>query len=211
MPVSGGGLEQCYNAQAGVDADTMLVVATTLTQAPNDKQQVEPILKVLQGQTTKLGSATALIADTGYCSDNNVKACVDAQMEPLLSLARQDHHPHWRERFTEPAPLVEDATPMQSMVHRLSTIAGKAAYAIRKQSASASVPPATASNTPSTTHTWKCTCSFRLEPNRWMKATAPMCSAALSTCAAPGLAVGAPRSLRALRAADCTPWWARLR
>jgi transposase len=40
MPVSGGGFEQCYNAQAGVDAVTMLVVATTVTQAPNDKQQV---------------------------------------------------------------------------------------------------------------------------------------------------------------------------
>ncbi len=31
MPVAGGGFEQCYNAQAGVDADTMLVLATTLT------------------------------------------------------------------------------------------------------------------------------------------------------------------------------------
>ena len=49
---------------------------------------------------------------------------------PLLSLARHDYHPHWRERFNEPAPLVTDATPMQAMVHRLSTIAGRA---IRKQ------------------------------------------------------------------------------
>jgi hypothetical protein len=44
-----------------------------------------------------------------------------------------DHHPHWRERLTEPAPLKADATPMQAMTHRLSTIAGKAAYAIRNQ------------------------------------------------------------------------------
>ena len=28
MPVAGGGFEQCYNAQAAVDTDTMLVVAT---------------------------------------------------------------------------------------------------------------------------------------------------------------------------------------
>lgn len=133
MPVAGGGFEQCYNAQAAVDADTMLVVATTLTQAPNDKQQVQPIIKVLLEQAPKLGNVQTLIADTGYCSENNVKACVDAKIEPLLCVARQDHHPHWRERFTEPAPLVEDATPMRTMVHRLSTIAGKAAYAIRKQ------------------------------------------------------------------------------
>ena len=66
MPVAGGGFEQCYNAQAGVDAHTMLVVAATLTQAPNDKQQVQLMLKVLQEQAPKLGDARILIADTGY-------------------------------------------------------------------------------------------------------------------------------------------------
>ena len=133
MPVAGGGFGQCYNAQAGVDADTMLVVAVTLTQAPNDKQQVQPILKVLKAQEVKLGAATTLIADTGYCSDNNVKACEDAKMVPLIAVARQDRHPHWRERFTEPAVLEVDATPMKAMTHRLTTLAGRAAYAIRKQ------------------------------------------------------------------------------
>lgn len=133
MPVSGGGFEQCYNAQAGVDAATMLVVATTLTQAPNDKQQVQPILGVLQAQAARLGTATALIADTGYCSENNVKVCEEARLTPLIAVARQDHHPHWSERFTEPEPLQADATPMQAMTHRLSTLAGRAAYAVRKQ------------------------------------------------------------------------------
>jgi hypothetical protein len=111
----------------------MLVVATTLTQAPNDKQQVQPMLQVLQAQAAKLGDVKTLIADTGYCSENNVKACEQAGMESLLSVARQDHHPHWRARFTQPAALAGDATPMQAMTHRLSTIAGKAAYALRKQ------------------------------------------------------------------------------
>ena len=133
MPVAGGSFEQCYNAQAGVDADTMLVVATTLTQAPNDKQQVEPMLKVLQEQAPKLGDVQTLIADTGYCSEKNIKAWEQAGVESLLSVARQDHHPHWRERFTEPAPMAKDATPMQAMTHRLATKAGRAAYAMRKQ------------------------------------------------------------------------------
>ena len=39
MPVPGGGFEQAYNVQAAVDTDSMLVLATTLTQASNDKQQ----------------------------------------------------------------------------------------------------------------------------------------------------------------------------
>lgn len=133
MPISGGGFEQCYNAQAGVDADTMLVVATTLTQAPNDKREVQPILKVLQAQEAKLGAATTLIADTGYCSENNVKVCEEAKIVPLIAVARQDHHPHWSERFTEPPALKADATPMEAMTHRLTTLAGRATYATRKQ------------------------------------------------------------------------------
>ena len=47
MPVSGGGFEQAYNAQAAVDIESMLVVATGLTQAPNDKEQVKPMLETL--------------------------------------------------------------------------------------------------------------------------------------------------------------------
>jgi acetyl esterase/lipase len=133
MPVSGGGFEQCYNAQAGADAATMLVVAATVTQAPNDKQQVKPILQVLQAQATQLGTATTLIADTGYCSESNVNACEDAGIVPLIAMARQEHHPHFSARFTEPAPLAGDATPLQAMKHRLATQAGRAAYALRKQ------------------------------------------------------------------------------
>lgn len=128
MKVSGGGFEQVYNAQAGVDAVTMLVVATGLTQAPNDKQQIAPMIKTLQDQAPLLGAVTTLIADTGFCSESNVKACTDAKMEPLIALTRQDHHPHWRDRFAEPAPLHEDATPMQAMAHRLTTQAGSATF-----------------------------------------------------------------------------------
>jgi len=39
MPVSGGGFEQCYNAQTSVDTATTLVVSTHMTQATNNKQQ----------------------------------------------------------------------------------------------------------------------------------------------------------------------------
>ena len=84
MKVSGGGFEQCYNAQAGVDAQTMLVVATGLTQAPNDKQQIAPMIETLWTQAPKIGNAKTLIADTGYGSGKNVNACVDAGIEPLI-------------------------------------------------------------------------------------------------------------------------------
>ena len=133
MKVSGGGFEQVYNAQAGVDSATMLVVATGLTQAPNDKQQVVSMIATLLRQAKVLGPVTTLIADTGYCSEKNTEACIEAKMEPLIALARQDHYPHWRERFTQPTPLGADVTPTQAMAHRLATKAKRAAYALRKQ------------------------------------------------------------------------------
>src|SRR5262249_46410295 len=45
MPVAGGGFEQCYNAQAVVATESLLVIATDVVQAPNDKQQIAPMLE----------------------------------------------------------------------------------------------------------------------------------------------------------------------
>ena len=71
MPVAGGGFDQCYNAQAAVAAGSMLVVATNVVQAPNDKQQVEPILGEIGALPAQLGGVETLLADTGYFSAGN--------------------------------------------------------------------------------------------------------------------------------------------
>lgn len=133
MPVSGGGFEQTYNAQAAADTETMLVVATGLTQAPNDKEQVKPMLETLVAQNLRLGKVTGLIADTGFCSETNITACETAGITPLIAVAKENHHPNWRERHSEPPALPENATPVQTMAHRLKTKAGRALYALRKQ------------------------------------------------------------------------------
>ena len=41
MPATGKGFEQSYNAQAAVDTQSMLVVATNIAQVATDKQQVD--------------------------------------------------------------------------------------------------------------------------------------------------------------------------
>ena len=133
MPVSGGGFEQAYNAQAAADTETMLVVATGLAQAPNDKEQVTPMLKTLAAQTQRLGKVTGLIADTGFCSEENISACETAGVAPLIAVAKENHHPSWRERHSEPPALPENATRLQTMAHRLKTKAGRTLYALRKQ------------------------------------------------------------------------------
>jgi len=133
MPVSGGGFEQAYNAQAAVDATTMLVVATGVTQAPNDKQQIVPMLGTLAAQPQTHQQVEHLIADTGFFSEKNMQACEAAQITALIAVARDEHHPDWRERHSEPAVLPDNATPAQTMLHRLQTKAGRALYALRKQ------------------------------------------------------------------------------
>jgi transposase len=133
MKVAGGGFEQCYNAQAVVDAESMLVVVPYITQATNDKQQIEPALTMIAALPEGMNAPKSLLADTGYFSERNVDLCLDADIEPFISIGRDAHHPGWKERFTEPAPLPANATPVEKMKHTLKTKAGKAVYALRKQ------------------------------------------------------------------------------
>ncbi|MDD5469173.1 MAG: IS1182 family transposase, partial [Anaerolineales bacterium] len=133
MKVAGGGFEQCYNAQAVVDTESMLVVAPHVTQAANDKEQIEPMVAKVRANPEGLNRPATWLADTGYYSEKNVATCVAADIEPLIAVKRDEHHPGWRERFTEPAPLADDASPVETMKHQLKTRAGRAAYALRKQ------------------------------------------------------------------------------
>ena len=103
MPVAGGGFDQCYNAQAAVAAGSLLVVASAVSQAPNDKQQLEPMVDKIEALADELGKPECLLADTGYFSAANVLACEKAGIEPLIAMGRQPHHPPLAERFADGA------------------------------------------------------------------------------------------------------------
>jgi hypothetical protein len=133
LPTAGGGFEQSYNAQAAVDTETMLVVATGLSQAPNDKQQITPMVETLGTLPEELGKISELLADAGYYSEANVATCVEADIDPLIAAGRESHHLPWQERFGEPPPLAEPADAVERMRHRLKTRAGRASYGKRKQ------------------------------------------------------------------------------
>jgi transposase len=133
MPVAGGGFEQCYNAQAAVAAGSLLVVATDVVQAPNDKQQVEPMLEKIEGLPDELGEVENLLADSGYFSAANVDACKEAGVEPVIAMGRQPHHPPLSERFAAAPEAPKEPTPVEAMAHKLKTPAGRALYALRKQ------------------------------------------------------------------------------
>lgn len=133
MPTAGGGFEQAYNAQAGVDTETHLIVAQHVTDHANDKQEVAPALACLAALPEVLGTVEALLADTGYHSRENLERCADAGIDPYIPAARQPHNPPLAERLADdpPAPRGQP-TPAEATAHRLRTRAGKARYAKRK-------------------------------------------------------------------------------
>ena len=134
MRVAGGGFEQSYNAQAVVDTESMLIMLPFITQAGNDKKQVEPALAGLQALPEAVPRPQTMLQDAGYYSESNVESCDKAGIEPLIATGRECHHPHWSERFGEdPPPEKETPTPLEKMKHRLKTREGKALYALRKQ------------------------------------------------------------------------------
>ena len=127
MPVAGGGFEQCYNAQAAVAADSLLVVAADVVQASNDKQQLEPMLRKIAELPAELGKVGELLADNGYFSEGNVNACAAAGIEPVIAMGREAHHPTLAERFAEDPAAPENPTPIEAMRHRLQTQTGQEA------------------------------------------------------------------------------------
>lgn len=132
MPVSSGGFEQAYNAQAGVDMKTMVVVTNHVTQAPNDKKQIEPAIGQLKELSEQLGHPKALVADSGYFSKDNVELCVANRIVPYISDRRQKHHTSLESRFSKPPSLTPDADAVEKMERRLKTKSGRRIYARRK-------------------------------------------------------------------------------
>ena len=111
----------------------MLILVPHVTQATNDKEQVAPMVEKMQANPAGLNQPDTLLADTGYFSQKNVAACNAAKVTPLIAVKRDAHHQEWRERFTEPDRLAEDASAVDAMKHALKTKTGRAAYALRKQ------------------------------------------------------------------------------
>lgn len=125
------GFVQGYNGQAAVDVEAMLIVAATVSQQTNDKQQVEPMLSELEKLPETLGQANALLADTGYFSVANVRTCEAHNIKPLIAMGRDSHHQPLAERLTPDAPEPDTDDPVVKMAWYLKAREGKARYAKR--------------------------------------------------------------------------------
>jgi len=84
-----GGFEQAYNAQAVVDADSQVIVAESLTNAGNDKQQVVPMTDEIAQNMGRLPKE--LSADSGYCSEANLEELEQRGIRGYVATGRQKH------------------------------------------------------------------------------------------------------------------------
>jgi transposase len=127
------GFVQGYNAQAAVEPDLQLIVGQTVTQATNDKEQLMPMVEVIERQSGQ--RPEEVLADSGYCSEKNLEALESAsqperRMEGYIATERQKHD-EYREACPK-GPLPKGATRVDRMRRKLKTKAGKAVYAARK-------------------------------------------------------------------------------
>lgn len=130
---TGGGFQQCYNAQAAVEVESRLIVGGYVTDAPNDKQQLIPVLGSISSAAGKIGTT---LVDSGYYS-----AAAVVQVETgggpqvLAATGRKKHGRTIAELEVQadpPAPPAE-AEIAEEMAWRTNTSAGKKLYGLRKE------------------------------------------------------------------------------
>jgi len=124
------GMDQHYNVQAATDQESLLIVAHTLSNHPNDKQEALPTLTAIP---TEVGKPQAAALDNGYFSAANIAACQKLGIEPYIATGREPPYQDWHTYFAElPEPPGEEASPQEKMAYQLQTEIGKAIYRLRK-------------------------------------------------------------------------------
>jgi transposase len=124
------GFDQHYNAQVAVAQDSLLVVASTLSNHPNDQHEAEPTLEAI---APEVGTPDAVAMDNGYFSAPNIQACEQRGIDPYIATGREPHHMNWRTFFAEqPTPPPAEASLTVTMAYKLQTEIGQAIYRLRK-------------------------------------------------------------------------------
>ena len=124
------GFDQHYNAQVGVDQESVLIVAHTLSNHATDRGEAIPTLDAIPAE---VGKPPAGALDAGYFSEHNVTEMERRGIDPYIATGREPHHKSWKARFAEATtPPPEDASLRAKMAYKLKTEIGKAIYGLRK-------------------------------------------------------------------------------
>lgn len=128
------GFQQAWNAQAAVDTEgSMLILGACVTEHPNDKRELVPTVQTVDPSVREL---SRVLTDSGFYSEEAVTE-VEKEGGPTVyaAMERQSHHRTVEDLEKQPEPTAPPANaPVdEKMRHRLRTKAGRALYALRKQ------------------------------------------------------------------------------
>jgi transposase len=127
------GFHYAYNAQTVVDEHSQVILAAEVTDHAGDVAQLIPMIAAA---TENLGDAgidaapNMVLADAGYCSEDNLQKISDAEIDAVVATGRIRRNE--RVPDTPRGPIPKDATRRERMARRLRTKAGRADYARRK-------------------------------------------------------------------------------
>ena len=132
MKTSDGSFHQCFNAQAVVDEDNQVIVATDLGECAAD---VGTLIEMSEQTVTNTGAAPEqVLADAGYCSADNLESAAQFTSEYgsefFIATGRQSHDDP--DPVAPRGPIPKAATRKQRMARKLKTKPGRAVYARRK-------------------------------------------------------------------------------
>ena len=122
------GFVQGYNTQVAVEPIFQLIVGQAVTQATNDKQQMVPLIKATEQQSGQ--KPEEILADSGYCSDNNLKYLEKKEIEGFVATKKQKHGE--KTEACKRGPLPKEASRVERMERKLKTKVGTAVYTRRK-------------------------------------------------------------------------------
>jgi len=123
------GFDQCYNGQAAVNDDMIILGAYSNAKA-NDKQEFIPTLNTIPKE---LGRITNAVADTGYYSENNVLLSEKQGFMPIISTSREVHNSYLKDILENKPPGETPCSTLERMKHKLKSKEGKEIYKKRKQ------------------------------------------------------------------------------
>jgi transposase len=138
MPCGGKtNFEQAYNAQAGVEIESRLIVTRRVSQAANDKQELVEDVKAIDPVIESVGT---ILIDSGFVSEAAIKEVEQAGEEGLgapkvlAAIKREKHHRSVAdlEKKEDPPAPGEDSFS-EKMAHRVATKEGRAKYKQRQQ------------------------------------------------------------------------------
>ena len=118
---------QGYNAQVAVDSSSQVIVAQMLMREQNDVHALGPMLRLIKAFTGK--QARELSADTGYCSEDNLRLLVRHHVRGYVATGRIKHGSGEISNALGRTP----GTRTYAMRQRLARAGHRSRYRLRKQ------------------------------------------------------------------------------